>query len=151
VFEHTVRVIFANPSVQCPPPWQVLAFPPIRNYSADANWASARTGVSRMGFPYVANIESDEVQWAWAPSRARSIPIGLYIPCLRTDGWWSLEVPPQSGVAAPVTARFCAWGTLTPNDGAPSISTTVLAVPGAHHGWDLTIRVNLSSFRPLAE
>jgi hypothetical protein len=145
VFDHTVRVLCVNPPAHCGSSLRVLAFTPTQDYSADAQWAGGRTSLTAPNAPYVATVSATDVKWMWDFSPSQSVSIGLFIPCVRSDGWWVIDVVPQRGVAVAGSARFCPWGTLTPASDAPVLPISTLGVVTKGRAWDLTIRVRMPS------
>ncbi len=144
-YDHSLRIVIVDPPPACPPPWSVLAFSRSDGYAGSEQWASSRLGLSRPDAPYAATIRAEEVHWFWEPPKARNVSVGIYLPCLRADGWWVLDVRPASGVAVPALARFCRWNQLEPAASAPALRSSVMATPTARNDWQLLIRLNLSS------
>ncbi len=145
VFDDTASIVIVNPPPTCPSPWQVFAFAPYVGYSADSYWASSYVKPSVNEAPPTFPIGSTETRWLWETSRADTVAVGLYLPCVSQDGWWRLDVAPRAGVAVPTVAKFCPWGDLSPKGSAPSLRTTVMVTRGRHRAWHFLVGVNLGS------
>lgn len=146
VYENQIRVSLLETPARCgKPPWAVLAFPTHRDYSGDAEWAQQRTGSTSSAEPYVVEVSSMEVRWIGDSTPPTSVPVGLYVPCVRTDGYWSVDVVPRLDAPTTADARFCPWGTLIPAADAETLRVTTTSTRGAHRAWVLDIRMDLSS------
>ncbi len=146
-YDHTVSMVFVDPPPACPQPVRVYAFPPSDGFTGNAEWASARLGVSRMDRPYTTTIRAEEVHWFWDPLPARKVTLGFFLPCLREDGWWLLDVVPSARVAVPAVAHFCQWGQFEPVESAPALDASVIATLTSQNDWQLQVRISLTSRR----
>ncbi|MGE5233900.1 MAG: hypothetical protein ACM3OB_07300 [Acidobacteriota bacterium] len=140
--EHVVRVAIHDPSGRIgPPPWRVWAFPALAFYNVEEHDAWERTLLSRPDRPYATTVTTKDSLWLWesAPDLVR---IGLFVPALKTGGWWSAEVQPRDGETWKGVARFCLWGNARPDGDAPQLPLEVQAKLG-RRGWELTVTANV--------
>ncbi len=136
--ENVVRVSLRDAAGRIgPPPWRVWAFSAAKSYGSDERDAWGYTLLSRPDRPYVATVKTTDSLWLWegAPGLVR---LGLFLPALRTGGWWSAEIEPRDGETWKGVARFCPWGNPRPDGDAPQLPLAVAAKAG-RQGWDLTI------------
>jgi len=103
-FDAHYQVSVADDSTAAVP---VSMFDPMMGNTQD--WAERTLGTASPGKPYEATITAVESRMLTDTGPSPELSAGLYLPSLRTDGWYSVSFTPEDGVDQQVSAKFVPW------------------------------------------
>ncbi len=112
----------------------VSMFDPMMGNTQD--WAERTLGAASPGQPYEATITAVESRMVTDTGPSPELSAGLYLPALRTDGWYSVAFTPEEGVEQEVFATFVPWD--PPGTPRAPVRLRVVSTPDGS-AWNVSI------------
>lgn len=100
-----------------------------------AEWAQRTMGVAGPGRPYTTQMAVTDTKMIFDGSPPSSLRVGLYLPSVTTNGYFSVDLPDPAPGTLVLRAPFVAWFSAEPAESGTEDVPVALVVAEGPAGW----------------
>lgn len=123
-------------TVEVGKPQQVGVFDSEMGQSAE--WAQRTMGPAGPGAPYTVQIADTDSKMAFDMSPPSSIQVGLYLPAMTEEGYYSVTINDVTSGTVDFEAPFIPWFSESPVEPRPPLPMD-LEIAAGDRGWVVTM------------